>query len=246
MLTLVCSRLCTAPIRPTFAGVSVLYPVALVLSMLRHAGRTPAHLAQAISDAKENKYALGVKLVRGAYHPHEAGAHAARSARKPSLSISPDVDAPVWSTKADTDRCFDECAAMLVTAIGDDIAASNPPSQRSYKGARSKVTEKKLPTIGVLFGTHNWASCNKILDSVVQSGFAYKEPGEDGVIRMGDDITERLTFGQLYGQSSINLILEYRGLFEGFRHRLCFTGMSDDLTAYIVRKTKSSTPFVIK
>ncbi|KAF9466940.1 FAD-linked oxidoreductase-like protein [Collybia nuda] len=164
--------------------------------------RTPGHLAQSFADAKANNYALGVKLVRGAYHPHEIAAHAGVSDKR-SLSISPDPQPPVWMTKAETDQCYDACAKVLVKAIKDDLLSTGAPA----------------PTVGVLFGTHNWASCGLILDELVDSGLAHK--GERDQVVLSDDVTERLTIGQLYG-------------------------MSDDLTNHLVHKTSSNTPLIIK
>lgn len=62
----------------------------------------------------------------------------------------------------------------------------------------SSVGAPAAPTVGVLFGTHNWASCGLILDELVDSGLAHK--GEKDQVVLGDDVTERLTIGQLYGQ----------------------------------------------
>ncbi|KAF8878434.1 FAD-linked oxidoreductase-like protein [Infundibulicybe gibba] len=170
--------------------------------------RTPLHLSQSIADAKAHNYALGVKLVRGAYHPHETAAHMARLAGKRSLSISPEPQPPVWLKKAETDRLYDTCAQLLVQAVKDDFTSS-----------RTSHGKPSAPGIGVLFGTHNDRSCDLIFEELVRTGLAVKELG--GSIRLGDEVTERITFGQLYG-------------------------MSDDLTDRLVRRTKASSPLVIK
>jgi len=179
--------------------------------------RTPAYLTQSLLDAKANNYALGVKFVRGAYHSYEIAAHSTdpESAKyKKSLSISPDPYPPVWSTKADTDECYNTCARVLIRAIKDDVQGSSV----SVPGG-----VKKSPTIGVLFGTHNWTSCNVILDELVDAGLALKlrEEGREDVVKLEDVVTERITVGQLFG-------------------------MSDALTNYLVGKTRSTSPFVIK
>lgn len=53
----------------------------------------------------------------------------------------------------------------------------------------------------MLFGTHNWESCDVILKELVDHGLAVrgKDDGVD-IVRIGVDVTERLTFGQLYGE----------------------------------------------
>lgn len=56
------------------------------------------------------------------------------------------------------------------------------------------------PAVGVLFGTHNWQSCGLILEELVKTGLAFKGPGEDDLVLLPDDVVERVTIGQLYGQ----------------------------------------------
>jgi proline dehydrogenase len=142
--------------------------------------RTPMHLFLSLQHARKHCYALGVKLVRGAYHPHEIAAHPASSSHVPSsssLSISPDPRPPVWPTKAETDLCFDTCASWLIDQVKAD-------------------TKNKIPTIGILFGTHNWNSCRHILDRLVDAGVAVRE---GGIVSMKEEVTDRITLGQLYG-----------------------------------------------
>ncbi|KAJ7129960.1 FAD-linked oxidoreductase-like protein [Mycena filopes] len=158
--------------------------------------RTPAHLAHALRDAQTHGYALGAKLVRGAYHAHEAAAHG--TAR--SLSISPEARAPVWEAKADTDAAYDACAGVLLDAVDADLA----------RGGHG---------IGVLFGTHNWGSCDRILAGLRARGLAAVMP--DGRLHVAERVGERVTFGQLYG-------------------------MCEDLTQYLANQTEAGAPMVIK
>ncbi|KAF5385604.1 hypothetical protein D9757_006782 [Collybiopsis confluens] len=191
--------------------------------------RTPLHLTQSYLDAKEHDYALGVKLVRGAYHPHEVAAHevahqSQQGAHFKSLSISPESLPPVWQTKNETDKCYNECAKMLVGWVSDDIVASTPKARKAPSGNQH---------VGVLFGTHNWTSVKLILNELVERGLARptamttsletttEGEGGDAVLRIDNDVTERVTLGQLFG-------------------------MSDALTDYIARRTISNTPMVIK
>ncbi|KAF7367645.1 Proline dehydrogenase [Mycena sanguinolenta] len=167
--------------------------------------RTPAHLAHALRDAQKHKFALGVKLVRGAYHPHEIAAHPAASEKQPgsgkTLSISPDALPPVWAEKAETDAAYDACAGLLLDAVAADVKAGRPQS------------------IGILFGTHNWTSCKKIMMGLAQRGLAAVTP--EGKLRVAERVGERVTFGQLYG-------------------------MCDDLTQYLANQIESGAPMVIK
>jgi proline dehydrogenase len=96
---------------------------------------TPNHLAQSLADAKTNKYALGVKLIRGVLHLHELAAHYAKGK---SSSVSPDPHPPVWETKPETDNCYNPCAKMLVDAIKYNVSG-----------------ESTTPSIGVLLQLDN-------------------------------------------------------------------------------------------
>ncbi|KAJ7223277.1 FAD-linked oxidoreductase [Mycena pura] len=141
--------------------------------------RTRAHLVHALRDAQAHGYALGAKLVRGAYHPHEAAAHGRGAAG--TLSISPDALPPVWGVKTDTDASYDACAALLLGAVAADVASG----RRAPQG------------VGVLFGTHNWASCRKILAGLAERGLGRMTA--EGTLRADERVGERVTFGQLYG-----------------------------------------------
>lgn len=201
--------------------------------------RTPAQLAHDIAAARAGGFALGVKLVRGAYHPHEIAAHLSvtspevstpapapssevtkksktKTKDRVTLSISPEPVPPVWLVKEDSDACYNACVAMLVGAVAQDL--------------RARRTQQ--PGVGVLFGTHNWRSCDVVLDELVRAGLATRDAvpllhGGDGeskvkeVVAIPDEVCERVTMGQLYG-------------------------MSDALTESIVERTRTSTPFVIK
>ena len=98
--------------------------------------RTPAHLALALADARANNYALGVKLVRGAYHPHEIAAHKAMAYDgRPLISISPDVEPPVWMEKRETDEAYNGCLKVLIKAVKEDV-------ERCEKAVGHTVVEK--------------------------------------------------------------------------------------------------------
>ncbi|KAF9074035.1 FAD-linked oxidoreductase [Rhodocollybia butyracea] len=180
--------------------------------------RTPLYLAQSYRDAQANNYALGVKLVRGAYHPHEISAYEAVQLPGHRLSISNEALPPVWVAKEETDKCYNECVKMLVNWIKEDAFPAQPVGWLAKKSSND-------PRIGVLFGTHNWVSTKLILSELVRSGLAATTSMEDeegnAVLRLDDETTERVTFGQLFG-------------------------MSDALTNYIVQRTVSKTPMVIK
>ncbi|KIY44062.1 FAD-linked oxidoreductase [Fistulina hepatica ATCC 64428] len=169
--------------------------------------RTPEYLARSFADARAGGYTLGVKLVRGAYHQQEVALHQAKKSGTHSLSISPDDAPPVWETKLETDNCYNSCVKALTAAVCEDVKKN-----------------RETPSVGVLFGTHNWTSCGLILDELVNSDLADKVKtlhDVNGIVSISTPVTERLTIGQLYG-------------------------MADDLSDHIVGTTMSDAPLIIK
>jgi proline dehydrogenase len=134
---------------------------------------TPARLRNAYLHAASNGYILGVKLVRGAYHPQEIEHHIQHSANK-------DSPPPVWSEKHETDQCYNECAGLLL----DNIS-------RSISGSASA-------TSGVLFGTHNKESCDLILDGLVKRGLATLDQNS-GTLKVPEATAAQVHLGQLLG-----------------------------------------------
>ena len=235
--------------------------------------RTPAHVKLALADARKHNYALGVKLVRGAYHPCEVDAFYKKNANgstlsgtqalpfetkstsfeiktesKPktsrSLSISQDLEPPVWSKKTETDDAYNECVRVLVGAVRDDISRSQAGIEgegwlKSLWPWVPKPSTKRA-NIGVLFGTHNWDSCRLVLDELVDAGLATRRE-EGGVASLEEEVVDRVAVAQLYGGFSLSFERGERLIQRGF-----ILGMCDDLTDWIVRRTESRTPFVVK
>lgn len=134
--------------------------------------------------------------------------HAAHKAGKPSRSISPDALPPVWPTKPETDACFNACARTLIDAIDADTRAASPRRAGSWASLVSWENKgsdaASVPTVGVLFGTHNWESCRLILNELVKRGLATPEdvtPEGEAIVKIRTAVTERLTLAQLYGKS---------------------------------------------
>ena len=191
--------------------------------------RTPEYLAQSVAQARAEGFALGVKLVRGAYHGHEIEVHkAARDSRETrttpagshTLSISPDNLPPVWLAKEETDTCYDDSVRTLLALVREDVGAG--------KGG--------VAAIGALFGTHNWASANLVVDEMVKLGLATHE--QDDVVRVSDAAMQRVAVAQLYGEYASSLSPPF--VSDGN------TGMSDELSDHLVRRARSSSPFVLK
>lgn len=124
-------------------------------------------------EAESGKYALGIKLVRGAYHEQEA-------VPNPRVSISPEGSPPVYLTKAETDASFDDCAKTLVDRISLDVRQNSQPS------------------LSVLFGTHNTESCRLVISLLEQQGLA-KADALHGTVCLSRSAALRISFGQLFG-----------------------------------------------
>ena len=201
--------------------------VLLVLMLYRNS----AFLAEALHDARKYNYALGVKLVRGAYHEHEVHAHRSARSNEDSVSISPDPEPPVWMTKSETDACFNEGVRTLVGAIAADVGASdNAHGNTKHWWPTLSATRGKstVPGIAVIFGTHNWESCDVVMEELVKANLASKEEiqgdeqtGTRTVVSVRDEVVQRVAIAQLYG-------------------------MCDGLTDSLVDRTVSNAPLVMK
>ena len=85
---------------------------------------------------------------------------------------------PVFTNKADTDRCFDGAAAELLRAVAN--------------------VDGRGPRVAALFGSHNPDSCAKVLDILVNVGLARHEEG--GTVKLDDRASEQVCLAQLYGK----------------------------------------------
>ena len=113
-------------------------------------------MALALADARANNYALGVKLVRGAYHPHEIAAHKAAvvydkttaignsaiATARPSLFISSDEEPPVWTEKRETDESYNSCLKVLILAVKDDVNRCEEAIRHTFMQGNTEVTRK--------------------------------------------------------------------------------------------------------
>lgn len=96
----------------------------------------------------------------------------------PSFSLTTNASwPPVFTSKEDTDRCFDAAIVELVRAVAN--------------------ADVRGPSVGVLFASHNPGSCAKVLDVLVSVGLATHE--EDGMVKVNDLAAERVCLAQLYG-----------------------------------------------
>ncbi|KAG8893546.1 hypothetical protein FRC01_013524, partial [Tulasnella sp. 417] len=176
--------------------------------------RNTMHLLRNLELAQREGFVFGVKLVRGAYHvqestrpsPYEPDVTAIKGylANQPTEGFpqqKPGPRPPVWDEKYETDAAYDAAASLLLDLV------RRPDSP-----------------VGVLFGTHNRSSCERILNGMVSRGLAtVKSRSDDGQVskvRINDQVAERVMFGQLYG-------------------------MCDSLTNYLASTVEASSPVVL-
>jgi hypothetical protein len=89
---------------------------------------TPTVLSQHLAAAREKNFALGVKLVRGAY-------------------LGSDPRHLLHDTKADTDACYDGCAEALLRGRWN--------AQLRPHAAAADADAAAFPAVGVVLATHN-------------------------------------------------------------------------------------------
>ncbi|KAG2414384.1 hypothetical protein HFD88_003575 [Aspergillus terreus] len=89
---------------------------------------TPATLAKHLEISRREGYTLGVKLVRGAY-------------------LKTEPRHLIWSTKEETDQCYDGVVEALLT--------------RRYNTMLQSSTHTELPPVNVIIATHNRDSVRK-------------------------------------------------------------------------------------
>ncbi|GAA5874776.1 hypothetical protein JCM3774_003434 [Rhodotorula dairenensis] len=137
----------------------------------------PEKIATALEHATANGYSFGAKLVRGAYQESERKRHEVTPAFQAG---EPCV---VWGSKAETDRCYDECAALLEKRIVADLQKENAGTE---------------PGVGVCLASHNGTSMKRFLQALRDDGLATEK---DGGLAVDERLRGRVAFGQLMGMS---------------------------------------------
>ena len=141
----------------------------------------PSKIAAALEHATSHGYSFGAKLVRGAYQESERARHEntpAFQAGEPCV---------VWGSKAETDRCYDECAALLEKRIVADL-------QKKDAGTE--------PGVGVCLASHNGTSMKRFLQALRDDGLATEK---DGGLAVDERLRGRVAFGQLMGTFEFRL-----------------------------------------
>jgi proline dehydrogenase len=137
---------------------------------------TPSLLAEHMAIAKRERFALGVKLVRGAY-------------------LSSDPRYLFHKTKKDTDEAYNSIAESLITrkygsTLKDDKTFSSKMGTENAANSASS-----FPTVDLVLATHNRASVAKarvLRDEQVRRGESMIEMAYGQLQGMADDISCQL------------------------------------------------------
>lgn len=135
---------------------------------------TPSRLAACLAAADADGFSTGVKLVRGAYLTSEPIHHRTEGGSGPL---------PTWSTKEETDRCYDDLAEQLVTRLAKEV-----------KSAEHVVGH---PEVALLIAGHNAKSVRMVLQRLRDEEELAENRGSR--LAMADQLRGRLTFGQILG-----------------------------------------------
>ncbi|WVQ74810.1 hypothetical protein IAR50_004416 [Cryptococcus sp. DSM 104548] len=134
--------------------------------------RQPSHLLHALAHAEAHGYALGIKLVRGAYFMQE------RQKWLDEARLGAD---PIWPNKPATDMAYDGSIATIMSTLQDQLKGQHP--------------ERAL---SVVFGTHNSESCDLVCDGLVKNGLAFTDPISH-MLHLRPDVRGKVRVAQLYG-----------------------------------------------
>jgi proline dehydrogenase len=80
--------------------------------------------------------------------------------------------------KSETDHCYNQCASIIIDSLSESIRSGNPG-------------------LGVLFGTHNEESADRIIETLASKRLG-RSVSEKGLV-VGSQLADRVAFAQLYG-----------------------------------------------
>ncbi|KAL7423446.1 proline dehydrogenase [Cryptotrichosporon argae] len=138
--------------------------------------RQPQLLDYALKHAEKNSYALGVKLVRGAYVVSERE----RWAREGRAGAD-----PIWPNKPATDECYNASLRLLISTMKAQLQSRRPEL-----------------ALSLVFGTHNADSVDLVIERLEAEQLATRTAGEGaaaGRLRLKDEVKGKVSVAQLYG-----------------------------------------------
>ncbi|KAK0553183.1 proline dehydrogenase [Tilletia horrida] len=179
--------------------------------------RTPSFLTMSLERARAHGYALGAKLVRGAYVELENKVWKQTAVDSPPTA-DPKTEAeraneawgsPVWPSKRHSDECYDACARVLVDEVANDLRAE----QKARRSGSSEEEARKFRRTAVVFASHNLQSGLKAIRRMLDQDLVRHEiPVEASVkgqtskpalhnLLIDENLANRIAFGQLFGMA---------------------------------------------
>lgn len=143
--------------------------------------RAPYLLDVAIADAEANGYALGVKLVRGAYNVADS---------KRWIKEGRSGTNPIWPNKPATDKAYDTSVSKVVDTMARQLASPNPEL-----------------ALSAVFATHNPQSVALVLSELERTGLATRQSKAEETsiisakppLALRDNVLGKVFVAQLYG-----------------------------------------------
>ncbi|CAD6886992.1 unnamed protein product [Tilletia laevis] len=203
--------------------------------------RTPSFLSMSLERARAHGYALGVKLVRGAYVEIENKCWrdtvvdpppTARATTQSELANEA-WGSPVWPTKRHSDECFDACARLLVDEVANDWEAE----QEARRKGKSEGDARKFRRTAVIFASHNLQSGLKAIRRMVDRGLAYPSATMLGPDSDNQDASGCQARSTSVEKTSGKTALVDLALAEGVSGRISFGqlyGMADTVSARLL------------
>lgn len=135
--------------------------------------RAPHLLDSALRHAEENGYALGIKIVRGAYFNKE---------RLRWVKDGRSGDDPIWPDKPATDAAYNQSVSKIISTLQRQLSSSRPDL-----------------ALSVVFATHNPESVAHVTNELKRVGLAEPESEYTGRLRLRDDVRGKVFVAQLFG-----------------------------------------------
>lgn len=182
---------------------------------------TPAVLAGHLHAAREGGFALGVKLVRGAY-------------------LGSDPRHLIHDTKADTDACYNGIAEALLRR---EFTGPLGPFAKSEDGASSNSCSSSFPDVSMVLASHNAETVQKARALLEGRQGAGQEAAGAGPGRRKGGSTE-IAFAQLQGMadevSCEILAAKGRGAFAPRVYKYLVWGSTGECMKYLLRRAQEN------
>lgn len=133
--------------------------------------RAPHLLDAALAHAEQNGYALGIKIVRGAYVEKE---------RKRWIKDGRSGADPIWPDKAATDAAYNQSVSKIVSTLQRQLSSPHPEL-----------------ALSVVFATHNPESVAHVTSELAKAGLTQPEYGSR--VKLREDVRGKVFVAQLFG-----------------------------------------------